>query len=217
MSPLLPHHHPAERPSLPILFAALLLLTTLTGCSAFNGTRAENLLGRETNLIKFSYRAAEELIKTAYPPLMPQNPQMPILTTTFVDNNDLQQTSQFGRILQEHMSSRFVQLGYTVREVKLAKSMEIKEFSGETILSRDLKKLTGSQKAQAILVGTISYANRTMYISTRLINPNDSSVVASSDYRMIMDDHILAMFGLQRGDDADGIAEPDQPWMNKFF
>lgn len=213
----LPHSYPAPQPAYTTILACLILLAALAGCSAFNGTRAENLLGRETNLIKFSYRAAEQLVETSYPPLMPLNPEMPILTTTFVDNNDLQQTSQFGRILQEHMSSRFVQLGYTIREVKLAKSMEIKELSGETILSRDLQKLTASQKAQAILVGTISYANRTMYISTRLINPHDSTVLASADYRMIMDDHILAMFGLQRAEDADGIAEPNQPWLNRFF
>lgn len=217
MLSLLPDRRPTHRHSLPIVFVCFAALIAISGCSSFNGTRAENLLGKETNLIKFSYKAAEELVKTAFPPLMPQNPEMPILTTTFVDNNDLHQTSQFGRILQEHMSSRFVQLGYTVREVKLAKSLEIKELSGETILSRDLQKLAGNQKAQVILVGTISYANRTMYISTRLVNPHDSTVVASADYRMIMDDHILAMFGLQRADEADGITEPKPPRLNSIF
>lgn len=204
-----------------VLWCLLITFTVVSfcvsGCSRFNGTRAENILGKETDLIAFSYRAAEELAATVFPPLIPQHPDMPLLITTFVDNNNLGKTSQFGRILQEHMSSRFVQMGYTVREIKLANTLHIEELSGETILSRDLKKLSGSQKAQAILVGTISYANRTMYISTRLINPNSSTIIASTDYRLCMDDHILAMFGLQRTEESEMIAAPRKPFLNSIF
>jgi TolB-like protein len=212
--------HPWQRHTF-IPWSLILVYVTISffmyGCSRFNGTRAENILGKETDLIQFSYRAAEELAATASPPLIPQHPEMPLLITTFVDNNDLTKTSQFGRILQEQMSSRFVQLGYTVREIKLANTLHIEEQSGETILSRDLKKLSGSQKAQAIVVGTVSYANRTMYVSARLVNPNSSTIIASADYRLCMDDHILAMFGLQRSEEPEMIAAPHKPFLNSIF
>ena len=98
----------------------LLLLLCLSGCTYFNGTRLEGYLGADENLISLSYKISEDLEENAVPRLMPRHPDQPLLTTTFVDNNDLNQTSRFGRILQEHITSRFVQLGYTVKEIKIA-------------------------------------------------------------------------------------------------
>jgi TolB-like protein len=146
------------------------------------------------------------------------HPDMPILITTFVDNNNLEQTSQLGRILQEHIASRFVQLGYTVREIKLSNSLNIEQKSGETILSRDLSLLKAGQQAQAILAGTISRINRTLYVSARLISPTNQNILATNDYKLYMDDDILAMFESIRQPDEDNlIAEPRQPFLNYFF
>jgi TolB-like protein len=189
-----------------------------SGCSYFNGTRVENILGGKTNLIHFSYTIADHLAERALPPLVPHHPNMPILVTTFVDNNDLQQTSRFGRILQEHIASRFVQLGYTVREIKLSNTLHIEPRSGETILSRDLTQLSDGQQAQTILVGTISRTNRILYISARLINPVNSNILATDDHQLVMDDDILAMFDLQRQSDSDSaIEEPEQPFLNSIL
>ena len=194
------------------------ILLFYSGCASFNCTRLETLLGGNTDLIRFSYSIADHLAERAMPPLMPRQANMPVLVTTFVDNNDLAQTSQFGRVLQEHIASRLVQLGYTVREMKLANTLHIEPKSGETILTRDLTQLSAEQQAQAILVGTISRTDRILYISARLINPVNKNILATDDYRLCMDDNILAMFGLQRQDDIDQpIAEPRQPILNSYF
>lgn len=196
----------------------IVLLFLLSGCSSFNCTRLENFLGGETNLIKFSYKIADNLIEKALPPLMPRSPNMPILVTTFVDNNNLDQTSRFGRILQEHISSRLTQRGYTVKEIKLANTMTIEQQSGETILSRDLSKLHGTQEAQAILIGTLSRAKRTLYISTRLVNPDNNVVLSSDDYKLCIDDRILETLGLQYlGNGTSNIKEPSQPLLNSVL
>lgn len=194
------------------------LLMLLGGCSSFNCTRLESLLGSDTDLITFSYRIADHLIERAVPPLLPRQPNMPVLVTTFVDNTDLTQTSPLGRILQEQIASRLVQLGYTVREIKLGNALHIEPQSGETILTRDLTQLSGDQQAQAILVGTIARTNRILYISARLINPTNNNILATDDYRLCMDDTIMAMFGLQYQDAVDQpIAEPNQPFLNSIF
>ncbi len=194
------------------------LLACLSGCSVFNETRLENSLGKDIDLIDFSYTIADDLVKTAFPPLIPRQKEMALLTTTFVDNNNLKITSHFGRLLQDNIGSRFVQQGYTVYEVKLTNNLHIEEGSGETILSRDLNRLNQSQKAQAILVGTISRTQRTMYISARLINPHDSTVISSKNYRLYMDDNVLAMFNLQRTDrDGEMISGPSEPLMNTLL
>lgn len=203
----------------PITFVVLTcMLFFYSGCASFNCTRLETILGDKTNLIKFSYTIAEHLTQRARPPLVPRHPDMPVLVTTFVDNNDLRQTSGLGRVLQEHIASRLVQLGYTVREMKLAGTLQIEPRSGETILSRDLAQLSDGQQAQAILVGTVSRSNRILYISARLINPVNNNILATDDYQLCMDDDILALFNLQRQPQRDQpIEEPRQPYLNSIL
>lgn len=202
-----------------ITIVALALLPLLhSGCSSFNCTQLENILGANTNLVQFSYTIADHLAERAMPPLVPRAPDMPILVTTFVDNNNLEKTSNFGRVLQEQVASRFVQLGYTVREIKLTDTLSMQQRSGETILSRDLTKISNEQQAQAIMVGTVSMANQTLYISARLINPVNKNILATDDYKLCMDDDILAMFGLQHQNASEQpINEPQQPLLNTIL
>ena len=193
-------------------------LIFLTGCTFFNETRLENSLGRDVDLIDYSYAIADDLISNAFPPIIPRQHEMALLTTTFVDNDNLKNTSHFGRLLQDNIGSRFVQQGYTVHEVRLTKNLRIEEESGETILSRDLNLISQSQKVQAILVGTISRSQRTMYITARLVNPHDSSIISSRNYRLYMDANVLAMFNLQRNNsDEEMISNPGEPIMNSLL
>ncbi len=201
-----------------ILLLFLLVPLSLSGCSKFNGTKLEGVLGGEQNLVSLSYDITKKLEETAVPRLMPRNPDQPLLVTTFVDNNDLTQTSRFGRILQEHITSRFVQFGYTVKELKLRDSLLIQPKSGETMLSRDLNLISPSVSAQAILVGTYSYTNRTMYISARLINPANSTIISSVDYRLVMDQNVMAMFGQKMADNEQyTIDKPRESLIDKIF
>ncbi|MFT5727826.1 MAG: TolB-like protein [Desulforhopalus sp.] len=200
------------------LFILGLALLSLSGCVNLNCTRLEGLLGGKTNLVTFSYKIAEDLVEQAMPPLTPMHPEMPVLVTTFVSNSDLEKTGSFGRLLQEHITSRLVQLGYTVRELKMANNLYIEQQSGETILTRDLSELTPNLQAQAIAVGTFTRTNRILYLSTRLINPSNNNIISSNDYKLCMDDDILAMFGLQRYmDNTNSITEPSQPILNKIL
>ncbi len=201
-----------------LLATVLLLFSFLSGCSSLNCTRVENLLGTNTNLISFSYMIAESLTERALPPLIPNHPDMPILVTTFVDNNDLRQTSRFTRVLQEHITSRLVQLDYAVKEIKFADTLNIQPGSGETILSRDLSQLSGDQQAQSILTGTISHTDRTLYLSARLINPINHNIIASDDYQICMDDNILAMFGMRRIEEVENpVQSPRKSILSAIF
>jgi TolB-like protein len=215
--PILPREAPFRLPTV-FLILAITLLTMTAGCSSLNCTRLENLLGSDTDLITFAYSIADDLAARTSPPLIPGRPDMPILVTTLVSSDDLNQTSRFGRTVQEHINSRFVQLGFAVKEVKLTKTLQIFPRSGETMLSRNLALLSGTQEAQAVFAGTISHADSTLYISTRLIDPLNHNITASSDYKLCLDDTILAMFGLQRNNSGeDLIDEPSQPLLNSLF
>lgn len=207
-----------------IIFHCLLtsiLTLSLAGCSSFNCTPLEKHLGGEQNLITLATKITDNLTQNAFPPLMPRQPNLPILSTTFVSNDNLKETSRFGRILQEHITSRLVQLNYTAKEIKLRDRMVMQEQSGETMLSRNLQELNDKQSlsAQAVLVGTYTYTNRIMYISARLINPKTRNIISSYDYRLCMDDNVLAMFGLKRQptNSGDEVDSPRDSLINRIF
>jgi len=212
--------HGSPRSSLPLSAAVLcFLLVVLGGCSSFQADGLTQIFAPRENLIDVAYEIAEELERQAYPPLLPRHPQQPLLTTTFVSNDNLDETSQFSRIMQEHLTSRFVQRGYTVREVKLRNELEVAPLSGEKILSRNIADLQPQQKAQAVAVGTYSIANRVIYISARLIDPVNANILSSVDRRLRMDATLMAMFGLRPngGERMNLIAEPRHSFMTRML
>ena len=79
-----------------LLTLILFLFFSSFGCSYFNEGRFENSLGKDVNLINYAYDIADDLTKSAFPPLIPRQPEMALLTTTFVDNNDLRKIYYFG-------------------------------------------------------------------------------------------------------------------------
>ena len=200
-------------------FVFLIVLSALlSSCSNFNCTRLENYLGGDVNLIKLGNKIADDLTGSAMPPLMPRHPDEAILTSTFVDLHQLEQTSRMGRLLQSHVGTRLVQLGYSVKEVNLRNTMKINQRDGETILSRDLSQISPDQPVQAILVGTYSIDNRTLYITAKLISPVSRNIISAQSYHFCMDDNLLAMFGLQRKQiDSNTIDPPSKSILDEIF
>ncbi len=196
----------------------IILSALLSSCSNLNCTRLENLLGGDINLISLGNKIADDLTGSAMPPLMPRHPEEAILTSTFVDIHELEQTSRMGRLLQSHVGTRLVQLGYSVKEVNLRNTMKINQGEGETILSRDISQISPDQQVQAILVGTYSIDNRTLYITAKLINPVNRNIISAQSYRLCMDDNLLSMFGLQRRQvDSNSIDPPSESLLNEIF
>ncbi len=193
------------------------LLTALSGCSRLNCTPVGSMLGGDINLVKLGYEIGDQLITSSQQPLIPGDSGKPVLTVTFVNNDNLNVTSPFGRSLQNHVSSRFVQQGFTVREVKLRKDLFIRKQSGEFMLSRDLTLINERQNAQAVVVGTYSVTADVMYLSIRLVNPTTKSVLATFDKRLCLDDTSLQMLGLQRGSGWDEIPPPRKSILNRIL
>jgi len=199
--------------------AVLIALTALlSSCSNFNCTRLEKYIGGDVNLISLGNKIADDLTKSAMPPLMPRHPDEAILTSTFVDIHKLEQTSRMGRLLQSHVGTRLVQLGYSVKEINLRHTMKINQGDGETILSRDLSQISPDQPVQAILVGTYSVDNRTLYITAKLVNPVNRNIISAQSYSFCMDANLLAMFGLQRRQtNSNNIDPPSRSLIDEIF
>ncbi len=121
---------------------------------------------------------------------------LPILSTSFVNLDDLKETSAFGRLMGVRVASRFSQHGYRVVELRLGKgSLIIQEKKGEFVLSRETARLDGCYDAQAIIVGTYSLDDNCAFVSVRLVSILDNTLISSYDFTIRMDDTLKRLAG----------------------
>ncbi|OQX27147.1 MAG: hypothetical protein BWK80_06715 [Desulfobacteraceae bacterium IS3] len=147
---------------------------------------------RDSNLISSSYNATDMLIGQIKPPLIPDQA---ILVASFVNIDNLEESSTFGRTISEYIASRLTQNGYKVVEMKLRKSVFMKKDAGEFVLSRDLDEIKTRHNAQSIVLGTYSAAKSVVYISARMVRLSDNTVMASYGYKLPVGKDTRQMLG----------------------
>ncbi|MCB2181738.1 MAG: hypothetical protein KQH63_06925 [Desulfobulbaceae bacterium] len=133
----------------------------------------------EHDLIDSSYHVADELISQLDPALIDD---YPILTASFVNIDNLEKSSTLGRAIAEYVASRFVQKNFKVVELKLRNTVYIKEKSGEFLLSREIRDISTEHEVKALVVGTYSIAKNMVYVSARVVDPADATILATYDY-----------------------------------
>lgn len=171
------------------LGASLLLLNA---CAALNGADT----APEPDLSALAHEAAERIM--ASEPAMEQ--YSPMIAATFVDIDDLGQSSTFGRITSEIIASALAQEGMTVREVKMSDSLFIEENLGELILSRQVQQISDEHDARSILMGTYAKGREYLYVSARLVGTDNAVVLGTADFRLPVDNHLRSLLGVGRFD-----------------
>lgn len=144
----------------------------------------------QADILGGSYKAADVLIQRAGSAL---EPGKPLIAATFVNIDDLNKASSFGRMVSKQVSSRFTERGVQVVEMQLRHNVFIKQRAGEFLLSRELRDISAEFNAQAVIVGTYAVARRNVYLTARLVRANDSLVLASYDYSLPMDQDVAFM------------------------
>ncbi|RKZ82318.1 MAG: hypothetical protein DRR19_20890 [Candidatus Parabeggiatoa sp. nov. 1] len=149
---------------------------------------------REPDLVKASYKAADALLKGVedIPILAPRKhgvyAKQPILVSSFVNIDNLIQSSTFGRVVAEQIGSRFAQYGYKIIEMKMrTDSLFVQEQTGELALSRELREISYQHNAYAVVVGTYGYGpseKGLVYVTAKLVRAKDSVILSSYDYRL---------------------------------
>jgi TolB-like protein len=167
-----------------ICLASILVL----GCSASRSyvpppsTSEQHVL--TGGLVKSGYVIADSLVSKSKVPISNNDT---ILVASFVNINNLQESSTLGRMLAEHVASRLSQRGYKVIDMRLrTESVFMQEGKGEFLLSRDLREVSKNHNASAVVVGTYGEALYGIYISARIINPADSTIISSCDYGLAL-------------------------------
>jgi TolB-like protein len=134
------------------------------------------------NLVSGSYYLADNLVFDLRRKQRESQLTGPLLIASFVNVDNLEESSTAGRLLSEHIASRLAQHGYQVIEMKLnQKSIFVKKEMGEFLLSRDIKEISKTNNAVAVIVGTYGIADNRIYVTARVVRTLDSVILAASD------------------------------------
>lgn len=132
-------------------------------------------------IISTNRAAANNLIRMAGSQV---SPSTNIIAASFADINDLSQSSTFGRIASQQLTSQLTAAGYSVVEMLLRNSVYISETQGAFLLSREINDISAQHNAHLVLAGTYAVAENNVFVTAKLIRTSDSVIVASHDYAL---------------------------------
>lgn len=133
------------------------------------------------HMIEANQEAADAIIEGASGNL---DLQKPIVAVSFVNIDNLEQSSSFGRIVSKQIAARFTQHRLSIIEMLVRKDIFVKQNRGEFLLSRNLRNLTIEYDAQAVIAGVYAIGRKTVYVTALLIRATDSVVLASKNYEL---------------------------------
>jgi TolB-like protein len=172
-----------------VLGISVVYLCLLLGCAS--QPTPVGVAYDDGNLVAVAYTIADKLAEAPWFVELIGSTD-PLIVASFVNVNDLQESSSFGRILAEQISSRLAQRGHKVIELKLRQeSIFIREGHGELLLSRDIQELSKTYNVAAVVVGTYAEGVDRLFVSARSLRPADNLIISSYDVGIVM--HPVAM------------------------
>ncbi|WP_298213391.1 FlgO family outer membrane protein [Acidovorax sp.] len=178
---------------LPLRAAAMAaVMAALSGCASYyygdGASGAGRTGGQRTAIIVANHHAADMLLQNA-----PLDRGHAVLVATLVNVDRLGESSRLGRIFSEQIAGRLVQQGFPVTELKLRDNVVMQREQGELLLSRELREVSRSHDAQAVVVGTYAVSATVLYVSIKLVKPDGNMVVAAHNYAVPIDDNVRAL------------------------
>ncbi len=156
-------------------------------------------------LTKVTYQAVDDLMRQVNTKGL-ANENSPILVGTFTNIEEIDKTSNLGRVVSEQFTTRLVQLGYHISDVKLRDSMEVRP-EGEFVLSRNNDHVSRSHVASLIVAGTYVFADEGIMFNARVTNAQTGQVMAAQDFIVARDEQVDALV-------KDKNAETKDAWYN---
>jgi TolB-like protein len=166
----------------------LVMLCLFSGCASFPGSTK---VDSDDCLIQANYQAIDRLVANI-PPARTLDRHQPIIVASMVSIDDLS-SSRLGRMLSEQLATRLSQSGFPVVELKLRDSIFVKQLQGEMLLSREIKDITLTHKAQAVLVGTYAESNGGVYLTIKLVGVGDNLVISAQDYLLPLNSNVRSL------------------------
>ncbi len=101
-----------------------------------------------------------------------------IAIATFVDLDDLTNTSAFGRYVSEQLLSELHIIGFNVRELRQRVNYILVPKKGELALTRNSAEALRNFQVDVIVVGSYSIVGHEVVVNTRMISVDSSRVVS---------------------------------------
>ena len=95
--------------------------------------------------------------------------------------------------MAEQTASRIVQRGYTVIELKLRENVFVQRQGGQFVLSREVRDISQSVDAQAVVAGTYAVGKEIVYVNARVIRTTDNVIMGAYDYSLPVGKNTRAM------------------------
>jgi TolB-like protein len=77
-------------------------------------------------------------------------------------------------------------------------SIFIREGQGEFLLSRDVRELSKTYDASAVVVGTYAEGGDRLYVSARIVRPTDNIIISAYDAGIPMDPMAMSLMLMSR-------------------
>jgi len=168
-----------------LISISIALVILLSACSPSGYLRDEVFV--KSNLVERNHTAGAALVDKTKGHL---NAGSPILYASFVNVDDLQNSSSLGRIMSQQVTTPFANNGYYVVEMLLRNNAYIKQREGEFLLSRELKNISSDHNAQAVIVGTYAVGSANVYVSAKMVDVRNNKVLSSYDYPIPLNEDI---------------------------
>ncbi|VAX18259.1 hypothetical protein MNBD_NITROSPINAE04-561 [hydrothermal vent metagenome] len=101
-----------------------------------------------------------------------------IAVTTFVELDNLEKTSSFGRYVSEQLSAELFKLGFSVRELRQRVDIDIIRTKGELILSRRSEKLMKKFQVDSVIAGSYTVVGQKVTLNVRLLSLDTSRLIS---------------------------------------
>lgn len=169
------------------LIVTILTMAATAGC-ATPSRPEEPPLGPE--LILANQRAADRLYRgVAYEVLAPA----PILVAGFADERALDQPSLLGRVIAEHMTSHLQQLGVPTVLLPLTLPLFVERVPGEHVVAPAVKAIAEARGFERLVLGTVAVAGEIIYVHARLVQVDNSRILAADDYTLPVTPDVAAL------------------------
>lgn len=137
------------------------------------------------SLMSYNYAAVDALMAKAGKSITKNTP---MLVGTVGNVNNVETSSTLGRTITEQISAHLAEKGYKVAEMKLRQGISVQEGglnsagTGEFLLSRNVREISGEHKAAAAVTGTYSVGADTVLVNLRLIDIRSGNIITGYDY-----------------------------------
>lgn len=103
------------------------------------------------------------------------------LPVSFVNQDNMDQSSSFGRFMAEQLYYEFNQRGFPVREYRIPDTITLREREGEFYLSRALGEIALKDQNALVVAGTYYGDKQAIFVNARLIRPGDGRVLRTAN------------------------------------